>query len=104
MEDFVIRGNLFALYGGLLKDSQRTVYDYHINEDMSFTEIGERMQISRQAAQELFTRADLRLHEYEDTLKLQQKLMKIRTLAEKIVSRSSEAGIRELAGEIIDGI
>jgi predicted DNA-binding protein YlxM (UPF0122 family) len=104
MEDFVIKGNLFELYGDLLKGNQRKVYEYHIMDDMSFTEIGEEMGISRQAAQELFRRADQKLQETERILGLQDKLSKIRTIAEKIQDLSQEEAIRKLAGEIINGI
>lgn len=104
MEDFVIKGNLFELYGGLLKDNQRRVYEYHIVDDMSFTEIGEELGITRQAAQELFRRADKKLQESEETLGLEKRMLSIRALAERIQTESSEDDIRQLAGEIIDGI
>lgn len=104
MEDFVIKGNLFELYGGLLKENQRRVYEYHIVDDMSFSEIGEELGITRQAAQELFRRADQRLAESEATLGLEKRMLSIRALAERIQTESSEAEIRRLAGEIIDGI
>jgi predicted DNA-binding protein YlxM (UPF0122 family) len=45
MDDFVVRGNLYELYGGLLNENQRKVYEYHIIDDMSFTEIGEEMDM-----------------------------------------------------------
>ncbi len=104
MEDFVIKGNLFELYGGLLKENQRRVYEYHIVDDMSFSEIGEELGITRQAAQELFRRADQKLAESEATLGLEKWMLRIRALAERIQTESSEAEIRRLAGEIIDGI
>ncbi len=104
MEDFVIKGNLFELYGGLLNENQKQAYEFHIMDDMSFTEIGEEMGISRQAAQELFRRADIRLQETENVLKLQEKLRKIRSTAERIRQESDSSAIQTLAGEIIDGI
>lgn len=104
MEAFVRRGYLFDLYGGLLKENQRRVYAYHVIDDMSFTEIGEEMGISRQAAQELFNRCDKKLEDYEKTLGLWQKLDMIRTLAEQIRTSSADANVRTLAGEIINGI
>lgn len=104
MEEFVRRGYLFDLYGGLLKENQRRVYAYHIIDDMSFSEIGEEMGISRQAAQELFNRCDRKLEEYEQALGLFEKLDMIRCLAEQIKTVSADAGIRKLAGEIINGI
>ncbi|HAT01824.1 MAG TPA: transcriptional regulator [Oribacterium sp.] len=104
MDDFVLRGNLYELYGGLLNENQRKVYEYHIMDDMSFTEIGEEIGVTRQAAQELFRRADKKLQEIEDTLGLQSKLIHLRRIAENINSKTNDPEIRDLAGEIINGI
>ena len=104
MDDFVLRGNLFELYGGLLNENQRKVYEYHIVDDMSFTEIGEEMGTTRQAAQELFRRADRKLQETEKTLGLQSKLTNIRERALAILNHAEDNEIQILAGEIIDGI
>ncbi|ETP73843.1 transcriptional regulator [Oribacterium sp. C9] len=104
MDDFVVRGNLYELYGGLLNENQRKVYEYHVIDDMSFTEIGEEMGTSRQAAQELFRRADKKLKDTEDTLGLQSKLINIRERAVKILEHTEDNVIQKLAGEIIDGV
>ena len=61
MDEFVEKGNLFLLYSGLLKENQKKVYAYHIMEDMSFSEIGIEMNITRQAAQYLYSKADEQL-------------------------------------------
>ena len=104
MDEFVVRGNLFELYGGLLNENQRKVYEYHVMDDMSFTEIGEELGVTRQAAQELFRRADKKLQSIEETLGLQHKLVSIREKAERIFDLSGDDSIRALAGEIIDGV
>ena len=104
MDDFVVRGNLYELYGGLLNENQRKVYEYHVIDDMSFTEIGEEMGTSRQAAQELFRRADKKLKDTEDPLGLQSKLINIRERAVKILEHTEDNVIQKLAGEIIDGV
>lgn len=104
MDEFVVRGNLFELYGGLLNDNQRKVYEYHVMDDMSFTEIGEELGVTRQAAQELFRRADKKLQSIEETLRLQHKLTSIREKAERIHALTEDTDIRNLAHEIIEGV
>lgn len=104
MEDFVQQGRLFDLYGALLNENQSRVYEYHVLNDMSFSEIGEELGISRQAAQDLFHRSDAKLHKYERILGLDSKLRRIRELACEIEAQSREAQIRALAGEIRHGI
>lgn len=104
MEDFVRKGNLYELYGGLLKENPRRVYEYYVVDDMSFSEIGEELSISRQAAQELFRRADRKLQSFEEILRLQEKLLRIRGLALSIREQCRDPKIEALAREIIDGI
>ena len=104
MDEFVVRGNLFELYGGLLNDNQRKVYEYHVMDDMSFTEIGEELRVTRQAAQELFRRADKKLQSIEETPGLQHKLTSIREKAERIHALAEDTDIRDLAYEIIEGV
>ena len=101
MDDFVLRGNLFEIYGGLLKENQQRASEYHIIDDMSFTEIGEEMGISRQAAQELFNRADRRLRETEQVLGLSEKLIRIRTLAQQLSEETGDPAAQRLSAEII---
>ena len=104
MDSFVEKGNLYELYGALLNENQRKAYEYHIMEDMSFTEIGENLGITRQAASELFKRADKKLIKTERILGLQEKLMSLRQKASKIYELSKQDEVKKLAGEIINGI
>ena len=104
MDEFVEKGNLFLLYSGLLKENQKKVYAYHIMEDMSFSEIGIEMNITRQAAQYFYSKADEQLRFMEENLQLGKKWLRIRALAEKIAEQSGDEEIRKLAGEIMHGI
>ena len=104
MDEFVEKGNLFLLYSGLLKENQKKVYAYHIMEDMSFSEIGIEKNITRQAAQYLYSKADEQLRFMEENLQLGKKWLHIRALAEKIAEQSEDEEIRKLAGEIMHGI
>ncbi len=102
MDDFVRKGDLFSLYGGLLKGRQREAYEYHIIEDMSFAEVGEALGISRQAAQELFSRAYRKLSEIDDILGLCGKMRSVKQLAERILEESGEEQVRKMASELLE--
>ena len=104
MDEFVERGNLFLLYAGLLKENQKKVYAYHILEDMSFTEIGAELNMTRQAAQYLFRKADEKLHLMEENLHLGAKWLHIRALAEEIKEKAEDPEVKKLAGQIMHGI
>ena len=43
MDDIFKKSILYDLYGGLLSENQKTVYGYHVIDDLSFAEIGEEL-------------------------------------------------------------
>ena len=57
---------LFDYYGGLLTDRQRTCFDMRYNQDLSLGEIGQVLQISRQAVYDNLTRSEALLRKMEE--------------------------------------
>ena len=76
-------GWLLDFYGPLLTQKQRRVLELRWNDDLSLAEIGESMDMSRQAVNDAAARGEDRLNLLEDTLGL---------------LRRHEAVGRELAG------
>ncbi len=101
MDEFVYRGILYELYGGILNNKQSKVYMLHINDDLSFSEIGSELKITRQAAQSLFKVADLKLKKLDNELKLSKKFFEINKYANDIQSKSKDKKISLLARKII---
>lgn len=102
MDEFVYRGILYELYGGILNDKQKKVYMLHNNYDLSFSEIGAEMKVTRQAAQTLFKAADLKLKKIDEELKLSQKFFEINKYANDILTKSRDKKIASLARKIIN--
>ncbi|MBQ2204487.1 MAG: hypothetical protein II411_01170 [Lachnospiraceae bacterium] len=86
MEDIFKKSILFDLYGGILNNNQKLVYEYHVIDDLSFSEIGEELNISRQAAYDLFKNADSKLKEIDKKLELSTRFKDIEKLAKKIIN------------------
>ena len=84
MEEIFNKSILYDLYGGLLSKNQQTVYEYHVNDDLSFTEIGEELKMSRQAAYDLFKNADKKLRDIDKKLELSVRFKDIEKLANEI--------------------
>ncbi len=84
MDRLVRRAVLFDYYGELLNEKQRRIVGYTVLEDMSLSEIGETEGISRQAASDLLKRADERLEEFENVLKVVKKSDTIRDCLKKM--------------------
>ena len=70
LEDVVRKGRLLDLYGPLLTEKQRRCMEMYFDMDLSLSEIGEELHISRQAACDMLNRASLRLDRYEQRLYL----------------------------------
>lgn len=84
MEEIFNKSILYDLYGGILSKNQQIVYEYHVIDDLSFTEIGEELNMSRQAAYDLFKNADKKLKEIDSKLELSMRFKDIEKLANEI--------------------
>lgn len=84
---------LLDFYGGLLKDRVREVMNLYFNEDLSLTEIGENLGISRQGAQSIVKRGERELSEYEEKLGLAKRFLKLRAMAEELEKTAGSAEI-----------
>ncbi len=73
MEDVVYYNELYDLYGELLTEKQRQYFeDYYFN-NLSFSEMAEDYDVSRNAAFKQIHIVIEKLKEYEEILKLKQK-------------------------------
>ncbi|RJP35513.1 MAG: DNA-binding protein [Candidatus Omnitrophota bacterium] len=70
LEDKYTVSSLLDLYGGLLTKRQRTFFDLHYNEDLSYGEIAEMEQISRQAVHDTIQQGKKALIRFENVLHL----------------------------------
>lgn len=68
--------NLLDIYGKALTDKQNDVLDLYYNNDLSLSEIGEDLGISRQGVRDSIKRGEDSLKFYEELLGLQKKMQK----------------------------
>lgn len=101
MDEIFNKSILYDLYGGVLSKNQQVVYEYHVIDDLSFTEIGEELNISRQAAYDLFKNADKKLKEMDKKLELSIRFKEIEKLANEIIKISDNKQINSLSNKII---
>lgn len=74
MEKIVRESLLFDFYGELLTEHQKKIYEDIIN-DMTYSEIADDENISRQAVFDLVKRANRQLETYESKLNLVKKFL-----------------------------
>ena len=69
---------LFDFFGDLLTEKQYEYFDLYHNEDLSLSEIAERVGISRQGVYDIVTRAEKSLLEMEKKTGIVQRWLNIR--------------------------
>ncbi|KPU28242.1 DNA-binding protein [Caloranaerobacter sp. TR13] len=86
-EKAVKMGLLFDFYGKLLSDRQYTIIEMYYIHDLSLSEIGEQLNISRQGVHDILKRAEKRLLNYEEKLGLVEKFLKDKDKIKIILKR-----------------
>lgn len=83
---------LFDFYGQLLKEGQQKTVTLYYNDDLSLSEISDRLGITRQGVLDSIKRAEKRLYSFEEKLGLLKRfqetekgLSEIESLAEKLI-------------------
>ena len=104
MDEIFEKSILYDLYGGLLSDNQKMVYEYHVNDDLSFSEIGDELKISRQAAYDLFKTADKKLKDIDKKLELSSRFKDIEKYVLNIKRSTNYKKIINLSNKIINNI
>lgn len=89
-EKVVEIGLLFDFYGKLLNDKQHTAIELYYIHDLSLSEIGEHLGISRQGVHDLIKRTENKLYFYEETLGLVNKFFNYKEKAKIILGITEE--------------
>lgn len=71
---------LFDIYGDLLTKRQKEICSLYFEEDFSYTEISESLEISRAAVQDSLKKSMQQLHKYEDIIQYVSKRKRIVSL------------------------
>lgn len=97
MEDFVYYNELYDLYGDLLTKKQRDYFEEYYFRNLSFSEISENYDVSRNAAFKQVHIVIEKLEEYESKLQLFKK----RNILLSISSKITDEEIREKLENIL---
>lgn len=91
-KDLVKMSLLYDLYGGMLTEKQRELFTLYYEEDLSLAEIAQNEGITRQGVRDTIVRAEEALLEFEERLRLSDRLAGIRRSAQKIAVAAYEVG------------
>ena len=96
MEEVLYFNELYDLYSGLLTYKQREYFeDYYFN-NLSFSEMAENYDVSRNAIFKQIHIVTDKLKEYESILKLHEKREKLEKLIEKVSDDTLKNELNEL--------
>ena len=73
MEKFVRQSLLYDFYGELLTQTQKSIYEDVVMNDLSYSELAREYGISRQGVFDMMKRCDKKLEDFEKKLKLVEK-------------------------------
>ena len=84
MEKIVEQALLYDFYGELLNEHQKQIFEDHVLNDLSVSEIAAVEGISRQGVHDMLKRCDKILSGYEEKLKLIEKFLRTKEKVETI--------------------
>ena len=96
MEKLIYLNNLYDLYGCLLTKKQQIYFEEYYFNNLSFGEISEKYQISRNACFKQLKTIETKLLEYEKKLKLLYKKEKINAIMNNINDNKIKEELEDL--------
>ena len=96
LEDTKLMNDLIDIYGELLTKNQLNVLEMYYMDDLSLSEIGENLSITRSAVHDALKKGISILKDYESKLKILDKENKKNELINKIYSLTKEEIKNEL--------
>ncbi|SCG83476.1 UPF0122 protein [Proteiniborus sp. DW1] len=90
-EKIVEIGLLFDFYGKLLNDKQYSAIEFYYIHDLSLSEIGELLGISRQGVHDLLKRTEKKLFIFEEKLGLVKKFSENKEKIKEILDSTDRA-------------
>lgn len=95
---------LYDFYGELLTEKQKQVFEMHYQNDLSLSEIGEELSISRQAVRDQLKRTEKILIGYEEKLHLVERFQEHQRAVRKMKSILDEIGTGQITKEMTEAI
>lgn len=96
LENTKLMNDLIDLYGVLLTKNQLMVMEYYYMDDLSLSEIGENLEITRSAVFDTIKKSTKILLDYEAKLGLLEKENKKKQLIDEINKLSKEEIVKRL--------
>lgn len=101
IDDVVRKGQLLDLYGALLTERQRVCMHLYFDMNLSFSEIAEELDVSRQSVFDMLRRTSKALEQYEDRLGILAQNQYVAEQLRQAVALLDGGAARDEAQEIL---
>ena len=89
---------LYDIYGALLTERQRQLFELYYNDDLSLSEISEEAEITRQGALDAIGHAEAALLRFEEKLGLMRRMDAIDAAKQRIVTAADDLDVINRTG------
>jgi len=90
LENFVMYGRLFEVYGKLLSEERQKILEAYFSYNMTLAEIAKEKQISRQAVLDAIKKSCDKLDEFENALQILSQKEKLSERLQELIKVSPE--------------
>lgn len=87
---------LYDLYGKLLTEKQKQVFELYAQKDLSLKEVSDILKITRQAVKYALDSVEKSLNHYEEMLKIKEKLDDIKLALYDLKDHTNKAGVKKI--------
>lgn len=93
---------LYDLYGGLLTDKQKQIFEFYVKKDLSLKEVSDILNITRQAVKFTLDSIEKALNHYEEVLCIKNKFDYIKQTLNEIKDCSNNEKITAKIDNILE--
>ncbi len=83
-EEMAELASLYDIYGNLLKEGQRDIFEAYVLDNLSLSEIADEQGMTRQGVYDTINRTRKKLREYDEKLGLRERSKKMDEIANRI--------------------
>lgn len=98
MKDQILLVDLYDCYHELLTEKQQIYFEDYYFENLSLAEMAENYKISRNAIHKSLKEVEIKLHFYEEKLKINVRNHQI----ERLITETKDLKIKEQLNQLID--
>ncbi len=100
LKEIVELTRLYDVYGPLLSDHKKEIFESYVLDNYSLAEIAEQVGISRQGVRDIVKRCSKELQEAEDKLGFLKKLDRVSEIVEETKEKNSNIEVSKKLEEI----